>query len=111
MQSRRSTIAGVPAAVLVVAGLLSGGPAHAILPPPSYGRGPAIGGADPPPAAPPPSGWVIPAPRLGPPAPGVGPGPTFILQGGGRTEVGSGYLPGGPETRIVPPIDPPAFGG
>ena len=68
-------------------------------------------GADPPPAAPPPSGWVIPAPRLGPPASGVGPGPIFSFQGGGRTEVGGGYLPGGPGTRIVPPIDPPPSGG
>ena len=94
-----------------MAGLLSGGPAQAILPPPSYGRGPAIGGADPPPAALPPSGWVIPAPRLGPPAPGVGPGPIFSLEEWGRTEVGGGYLPGGPGTRIVPPIDPPPSGG
>jgi hypothetical protein len=80
---------------VALAGLLFAGPAHAILPPPSFGTGPPPA----PPPAPPPVIFVESPPPLLPEV-GAAPGPIYSLGGGTRTDIGAHY-------RYASPPQPP----
>jgi hypothetical protein len=112
---------GVRAAglLLAVGAFLCGGPAHAVLPPPSYGGWLApIILPPPPPAGGPTSGSMpggsggpVPTFNRLPQAPVVNPPATYTLSGGSRIDIGRKYLhhvstATGGGTCEVPPVQP-----
>jgi hypothetical protein len=83
-----------------LAGLLFGRPAHAVLPPPSFGRGPPTG------VSPAPHVFVLIEPSPAQPEIGILPGTIYPLGGGTRSDVGRNYLTGPPEEKPSPGVPP-----